>query len=99
MPDSKWLHAVTLRILTATPCGGVILILQMGKWRHGEVKHLAQGLLLVSGKAEIQILAVRLWFPEVLTTVQPRPSMASMQLINIEKFKCTCSVYILSAAK
>lgn len=99
MPDSKWLHALTLRILTVPPCGGVIPILQMGKWRHGKVKHLTQGLRLVSGKAEIQTLAMRLWLPGVLTTVQPWPSMAFMQLINTGKFKCTCSVYIPSTAK
>lgn len=70
-----------------------------GEMRHGKVKHLTQGLPLVSGKAEIQTLAMRLWLPGVLTTVQPRPSMAFMQLINTGKFKCTCSVYIPSAAK
>lgn len=41
---------------------------QLGKWRHGEVKHLAQGLLLVIGKAEVQTLAMWLWLLEVLTT-------------------------------
>lgn len=36
-------------------------ILQLGKRRQSEVKLLAQGLLLASGKAEIQTLEIRPW--------------------------------------
>lgn len=51
----------------------LIPILQLGKRRHGEVKHLTQGFLLVSGEAEIQTLTTQLWFPGVLTTILPAP--------------------------
>lgn len=101
MPTSVWLHALTLSPHSDLVRRNIISpILQLGKWGHGGLYPLAQGLLFISDKAEIQTLAMWLWLPEDLPTVLPRPSVDSMQLlISKRKFTCTCSVYILPATK